>query len=326
MSSLGGKVVSLDENFSVPRLNRKFITRMTGEEISNHNIAGEPLNILCMADGNGFLKNHVYVISDDGIIVDVFAPHTHTSNSTGGSLYDIFRDNYKNIIEIDMSANIFHEAFEMTERSTGTGGLTSGEMETVVDTSAHTKYIQLLTAGTNGTVAGGNNDFVNLIGGGGRIWFGAPLTLQLKYAVSHNTSIAYRMGVGQPLIENTVGLVAQMGFEGCTGTNQLNRIFSCDTTTWSGEDMSNMVPEGAVPFGLRADLYPSSKIVAVDGDGTTVIKTSNPPPVGSATNADAVFRAGVSQLAASSQRWLKLFSLRLVASSYDSQPGIRGWV
>ena len=297
---------------------------MTGTEISNHNIAGEPLNILCIEDGAGFLKGHVYVITDDGVIVDVFAPHAHTSNSNGGSLYDIFRDNYKNIIELDMSANIFRDAFVMTERSTGTGGLTAGTLADEVDNSAHTKYVIATTAGTNGS-GDANLDFVNMIAGGGMIYFGAPLTLQLKYAVSHNTSIAYRMGVGQPLIENTVGNSAQLGFEGCTSTNQMNRAFSADGTTWSGEELSNMVPLGAVPFGLRIDLYPSSKIVATDSDTTPLIKTTNLPPPSSATNADALFRAGIKQLSPSTQRWLKLYALRLVGSSYDSQPSIRGW-
>lgn len=323
MVNLAPKLLSLDETFSIPELNQRFWTRMTGTEISTHNIAGEPLNILCIEDGAGFLKGHVYVITDDGIIVDVFAPHTHTNSSTGGSLYDIFRDNYKNIIEIDMSANIFAAAFVKTERSTGTGGATDGTLIDEVDASANTKYVILTTAGTNATSP--NEDFVNGQAGGGRIWFGAPLTLQIKYAVSHNTSINYRMGVGQPLIENTVGVQAQMGFEGCTGTDQLNRIFSADGTTWSGENMSNMIPSGAVPFGLRADLYPGSKIVATDGDGTNIIKTSNMPPIGTATNANATFRAGVKQLAASSSRWLKLYALRLVGSSYDSTGGIRGW-
>ena len=298
-------------------------TRMTGLEISNHNIAGEPLNILCIEDGSGFLKGHVYVITDDGIIVDVFAPHTHTSSSTGGTLYDIFRDNYKNIIELDMSLNIFAAAFVKTERSTGTGGTADGTLVDAIDTLAHTKYVIATTAGTNATSP--NEDFVNAQAGGGRLWFGAPLTLQLKYAVSHNTSINYRMGIGQPLIENTVGVTAQMGFEGCTGTDQLNRIFSADGSAWSGENLSNMVPTGAVPFGLRADLYPASKIVAIDGDGTTIIKTSNLPPVGTATNSDATFRAGIKQLAASSVRWLKLYAVRVVGSSYDSTGGIRGW-
>jgi len=324
MTNLAPKIVSLDELFSVPELNQRMWTRMTGAEISTHNIAGEPLNILCIEDGSGYLKGHVYVITDDGIIVDVFAPHLHTNSSTGSSLYEIKRENYKNDIELPYSANIFAAAFQSTERSTGTGGSASGTLVDAVDTSAHTKYVILTTAGTNATSP--NEDFVNGILGGNRIWFGAPLTLQLTYAVSHNTSINYRMGVGQPLIESTVGTGAQLGFEGCTGTDQNNRVFSADGTTWSGENMSNMVPSGAVPFGLRIDYYPSSKIVATDGDGTNIIKTTNLPTVGSATNSDALFRAGIKQLAASTSRWLKIYSLRLLGSSYGSQPGIRSWV
>ncbi|MFI5406584.1 MAG: hypothetical protein ACHQ1D_08740, partial [Nitrososphaerales archaeon] len=84
---------------------------MSGSEIAAHNIAGEPMNILCLEDGSGYLKNHFYVISDDGIIADVFAPHLHTDTSTGGSLYEIYRANYKDLIEMDHSINLPAAAF-----------------------------------------------------------------------------------------------------------------------------------------------------------------------------------------------------------------------
>jgi hypothetical protein len=324
MVNLAPKLVSLDETFSVPELQQRTWTRLTGAEIAAHNIAGEPLNILCLEDGSGYLKGHVYVITDDGIIYDVFAPHLHTDNSTGASLYEIKRANYKDDIEMPYAANIFKAAFVMTERSTGTGGLAAGTLDDEVDATAHTKYIKLTTAGTNATSP--NEDVTNIQAGGGRLFFGKPVTLQIKYAVSNNTSINYRMGIGQPLIENTVGVGAQMGFEGCTGTNVFNHAFSADGTTWSvGADLTNMVPTGSIPLGLRIDLYPSSKMVVTDGEGASDIKTTNLPPVGTATNADALFRAGVKQLAASTSRWLKIYALRVVGSSYDSQSGIKGW-
>jgi len=307
---------------------------MTGDEIASHNIAGEPLNILCLDDSAGFLKGHVYVITDDGQIYDIFAPHTH-KDSTSGTLYEIKRDNYKDMIEMDYSINMpavgtslgVGGAWDFTERSAGTGGSANGTIANVVDTSAHTKYTILTTAGTNATGSPTALDVCNAAAGGGRLFFGKPITLQIKYAVSNNTSIAYRMGCGQPLIENSVGATSQMGFEGCTGTNTLNRVFSADGTTWSGENLSDMVPPGSIPLGLRIDYYPSSKIVASDGLGAPpLIKTSNLPPVGTATLADATFRWGVSQLAASSVRWIKIYSMRLVGSSYDAVSGISGWV
>lgn len=284
---------------------------MSGTEIAAHNIAAEPLNIHCIEDGSGYIKNHFYVISDDGIIADIFAPHTH-NDSTAGTLYDIKRANYKDLIEMDYSMNIFVAAFWKTVVGTGT-------LVDNVDTSAHTKYVI-------GTTSGANNDVVNAEAGGGRLFFGKPITLQLKYAVSNNTSINYRMGVGQPLIQNAVGTGVQMGFEGCTGTNVFNRAFSSDGTTWSGSlDLSNMVPAGSIPLGLRIDYYPSSKMVVSDGLGAGDIKTTNLPAVGSATNADSTFRFGVKTLSANT-RWLKIYAMRLVGSSYDNQPGISGWV
>ncbi len=309
MTNLAPKLVSLDETFSVPELQQRTWTRMTGDEIAAHNIAGEPLNILCLSDSAGYLKGHVYVISDDGIIYDVFAPHTH-SDATSGTLYDIKRDNYKDLIEMDYSLNLLAEAFWKSVVGTGT-------LVNAVDTSAHTKYVIATTSAAS-------SDVVNGEAGGGRLYFGKPITLQLKYAVSNNTTINYRMGCGQALMQNAIGVNSMMGFEGCTGTNTLNRVFSADGTAWSGEDMGGMVPTGSIPFGLRIDYYPSSKIVAVDGDGTIIVKTTNLPLVDNATNADATFRFGVKTLAAST-RWIKIYAMRLVGSSYDSTAGIRGW-
>lgn len=309
MVNLAPKLVSLEETFSIPELHQRTITRMTGAEIAAHNAAAEPLNIVCIEDGAGFLKGHFYIIDEDGIIHDVFSVHDHSTTAQGGTLYDIKRANYNNHIEMNMSADIMAAAFIMSRSSTGT-------MADTVDTTANTKYVQWTT-----TTA--NNDWVVGEAGGGRLFFGKPATLQIKYAVSNNTSVTYRMGCGTPRINDNVGTLAQMGFEGCTGTNTLNRVFSADGTTWSGENMSDM--SQPVPFGLRIDWYPSSKIVATDGLGTVVTKISNLPPVGTATNSISTFRVGIKTLTTASRN-LKIYAARLVGDSYDSQSGIQGWV
>lgn len=309
MVNLAPKLVSIVETFSVPELNQRMITRMTGAEIAAHNAVAEPLNIFCIEDGSGYLKGHYYGISDDGIIYDIFAPHNHTSTATGGTLYEIKRDNYNKLIEMDYSGNIFPEAF--FKSVVGTGTITGN-----VDTSAHTKYVQLLTTAAN-------NDATNGELGGGRLFFGKPITFQVKYAISNNTSVAYRMGMGTPRIETNVGTSAQMGFEGCTGTNQLNRVFSADGTTWTGEDMLNMVQSN--PLGLRIDYYPSSKIVATDGLGTVITKITNLPPIATATNSDSFCRTGVKTLTTAARN-LKIYAIRITGHSYDNESGIGGWV
>lgn len=318
MTNLAPKLVTLDQTFSIPSLNQRWITRMSGSEIAAHNIAGEPLNILCIEDGAGFLNGHFYVIGEDGIIRDVFGEHDHTSSAAGGTYYSIKRANYKNDIEFDQSLNISAEPYDFTEIPLAG----AGTFVNAVDGTAHTKYAIATTAGS----AAANNDVCNMSAGGGRLWFGAPLTLQVKYAVSDNTSIAFRIGCGQPKMENAFGITAMLGFEGCTGTNQFVRAFSADGSAWSaGEDMDNMVPTGSIPLGLRIDFYPTSKIVATSGLGTVKFKTDNLPPPSTATQADATFRFGVKQIAASSARWIKLYAARVVGSSYDSQPGISAW-
>ena len=309
MTNLAPKLVTLDETFSVPELNQRWITRMTGAEIAAHNAAAEPLNVLCIEDGSGFLNGHFYVIGDDGIIHDVFAEHLHTDTASGGSLYSIRRANYKNLIECDYSLNIPASAFKAAALSTGT--MTDG-----VDTSGHTKYIQWLTAATS-------NDWTIGELGGGRLRFGAPITLQLKYSVSNNTFTNYRMGIATPRIGNAIGVAPQMGFEGCTGTDILNHAFSSDGTTYLADPMLDMVQ--AVPMGLRMDYYPSSKIIIDDGAGTHIIKTTNLPTVGTATDADNVLRVGIKTLTTATRN-LKIYALRLLGDSYDSQSGVKGWV
>lgn len=281
---------------------------MTGTEIAAHNATAEPLNIFCIEDGAGFLKGHVYCIDEEGVIHDIFTNHTHASTADGGTYYEIKRANYKNMIEENMSLAISASKFKATAASTGA-------MTDEVDTIANTKYIQFLTAATN-------NDWIVGEMGGGRLYFGKPITLQIKYAVSHNSSVTYRMGCGTPRINDNVGTLAQLGFEGCTGTNTLNRVFSADGTTWTGENMSDM--SQPVPFGLRIDYYPSSKIVASDGSGTIVTKTSNLPPTSTATNSISTCRVGIKTLSAATRN-LKLYAIRLVGESYDSTAGLGGW-
>lgn len=309
MVNLATKLVSLEETFSIPELNQRMVTRMTGAEIAAHNTTAEPLNIVCIEDGSGFVKGRFYVIDEDGIIHDTFSNHTHASTADGGTYYEIKRANYKNLIEMDMSLAIFAARFKATPASTGT-------MTDEVDTTANTKYVQFLTTAAN-------NDWIVGEAGGGRLYFGKPITLQIKYAISHNASVTYRMGCGTPRINDNVGTSAQLGFEGCTGTNTLNRVFSADGTTWTGENMSDMVQ--ANPFGLRIDYYPSSKIVASDGSGTIITKTSNLPPTSTATNSISTCRIGIKTLTTATRN-LKIYALRLVGDSYDSQSGIGGWI
>lgn len=307
MVNLAPKLTSITETFSVPELQQRTITRMTGAEIAAHNAIGEPLNIFCIEDGSGYIKGHYYGITDDGIIYDIFAPHNHTSTATGGSLYEIKRDNYKNLIELDYSANIHPEIFWKSVVGTGT---LLGNVDTF------DKYVQFTTSAAN-------NDAVNGELGGGRLFFGKPLTLQIKYGVSTNSSVNYRLGPGTPKIENNVGIGAQLGFEGCTGTNQFNRVHSGSGSAWSAEDMLNMVQ--ANPLGLRIDFYPSSKIVATDGLGTTIVKTTDLPAISTATNSNALCRIGIKTLTTAARNF-KVYALRIVGHSYDNESGITGWL
>lgn len=309
MVNLGGKITTLNQTLSIGELNQKMLTRMTGTEISEHDFQNEPLNVLCIADGAGYITGHIYCADDNGVLRDIFQPHTHLTSANGGSLYDIYKVNYNELIQMDYSTNISKNFFK-------TSGSASSTFDDFLDTTQ--KYI-IATTNT------ATDAYMNAVAGGGRLFFGKSFTLQLEYAVSINDNIAYRMGCGMTPIENAAGSGAQIGFEGCTSgpSPSSNGIASADGTTRTVEYLSAMVQ--SFPMGLRADYNPGAKIVAMDGLGTVVNKTTNLPPISSATLRANTFRASV-KTTNSTAKWLKLYAARLVGASYDSQSGIGGWI
>lgn len=308
MVNLASKILSPTETFSVASLNQRMITRMTGTQISQHNALTEPLNILCIEDGAGFKAGHLYVIGEDQTIRDVFLAHNHYDTASGGSYYEIRKANATDYIEIDYSLNIHHNQFLYSVNDD------PGFLNTVHD--GESRWIEAVTEDeTEGRI--------NFTLGGGRLTFAKPLTLQLKYVLSHNVDMTYRMGIGNALIQNAAGTAAQIGFEGCSATSINNAIASADGTTRSAEYLINMVQ--VVPFGLRFDYTPSSKIVAQDGQGTIVIKTTNLPPIASQSTGYRVFRGGL-RTTNPTPKTLRLYALRIFGSSYDSTGGVKGWI
>lgn len=308
MTNLAAKILSPTETLSVARLNQMLIVRLTGTEISLLNALTEKLNILCIEDGAGFKKGHFYTIGEDQTIRDTFLSHNHTDASTGGSYYDIMKANATDYVEVDYSLNIHHSQFyySLTDDS--------GTFTTEVDSDS--RWVQALTNEST-------DARMNFSLGGGRLTYAKPITMQLKYVLSHNVDLTYRMGIRCALIQNAAGNDSQMGFEGCTATSINNAVFSADGTTRSSEYLINMVQ--SVPFGLRLDYTPSSKIVAQDGQGTIVIKTSNLPPISSQSTGRRVFRGGI-RTTNPTAKTLRLYGVRLFGSSYDSQSGVKGWI
>ena len=310
MTNLATLIESDRETWSVKSLNQRWLTRMTGAEIAEHDFNNVPINILCIQDGGGYLKGHFYWVDDDGEVHDAFKKHTHTSSQDGGSYYEILRANYKNVIGFDHSAGIVKEMFNITN-----GAASRGTVVNQKDTNEG--YIKCDT----GNVA---NDYINLNKMGGRIWFHDPLTLQLKYGVSHDVDSLVKMGVCITDVQNASGNGAQLLFEFCSGGgNTLIGICTADGTDRTTEYLSGVVQ--AVPFGLRADWYPSSKVYAIDGNGNEVNKTTDIPAVGSASTSEGMFKASIKSTN-TTPKTFRLWAARLVAHSFDSSSGIKGWV
>lgn len=296
------------QTFSVPEMRQRTISRMTGLEASNWDFTTKPINFFCTASGAGFLVGHFYMTGNDGTVYDIFRMHTHASGAEGGALYDIIYNNAYYLINWDKSAGVFPADFGMVTNSTGSTLTT--------EMASNQMYSKFLT----GVVA---DDYVNGIVGGGRVSFGSPVTLQLKYAVSHNTGSLVKFGIASTTVENAAGTLAQMGFEHCSASSVNIGVYSADGAVRQTDYLTDVVQ--SVPFGLRLDYFPSSKIVAKNGDGLTVTHTSNLPSISAASNSDNLLRFGI-KTTNTTAKTLKLYSCRLIATSYDNTPTIRGWI
>lgn len=314
VTNLAPEFQSFDEVISLGRMKQMTITRLTGDEIALVDIENDPLNVVCIQDGTSYKKGHFYIITNDGVIFDTFLNHDHSSTDKGGTYYDILKGNYNQVIEMDYSLNMMKAFFDPVVSGTGSA------ITDVVDDTANQKYVQL-TAGTT------LNAYANIRGGGGRIYFGKPITLQTKYQITSNSDVTYRIGTGSDQIQNSVtNSVIQLGFTGCSSTNANNGVYCTDGSVLTVEYMSAMIPPGGNAMGLRLDYYPSSKIDAKDGLGVQDLITTNLPSISAATTSNATFRAGIRVTAAGAAKSLKLYAVRLLGHSYDSQSGIGAWV
>lgn len=308
VTNMAYPIQSDTQTFSVPELRQRTVSRMTGLEASNWDFTTKPINFVCTDDGAGFLKGHFYVTGNDGVVYDVFRNHTHASAAEGGTLYDIINSNAYYLINWDKSAGVSPTDFNMMTASTG-GTLTT-------EAASNQMYAKFLT----GAVA---DDYVNGLVGGGRLSFGSPITLQIKYAASHNTGSLIKFGIASTTVENAAGTAAQMGFEHCSAASVNIGVYSADGAVRTTDYLLDVVQ--STPFGLRLDYLPSSKITAKAANGLTVTHTSNLPSISAASNSDNVFRVGVKSTN-TTPKTLKLYSARFIGTSYDSVVGLNAWI
>jgi hypothetical protein len=296
------------QTFSVPELRQRTVARMTGTEMGNWDFTTKPINVVCLENGAGYLKGHFYVTMNDGTVIDTFIKHFHASSADGGSLYDIYFNTTGTMIDWNQSAGLSLQSFSKVT------GINTSNITTELSSN------QLFAQFATGIVA---DDYINGMVGGGRLSFGAPLTIQVKYAMTHNTAALLKIGTGTTLIENAAGTGTQMGFEHCSASSVNLGVFSADGVSRQTSYMVDVVQ--ANPWGLRLDYYPSSKIIARNGNGLSVVHTSNLPSIAGATNSDNLFRVGV-KTTNTTQKLLKLYAARIFGTTYDATPGIRGWV
>jgi hypothetical protein len=296
------------QTFSVPELRQRTVSRMTGTEMGSWDFATKPINVFCTASGSGYLVGHFYCTGNDGTVYDAFRTHNHSSAAEGSSLYDIMFNSSGSFIDWNKSAGVAPADFGLITLS-GASTLT----EEMASSQMYSKFL-------TGIIA---NDYVNGIVGGGRLFFGSPITMQLKYATSHNTGSLLKFGIASTTVETAAGTLPQMGFEHCSASSVNIGVYSADGATRQTDYLTDVVQ--TVPYGLRIDYYPSSKIIAKNGAGLSVTHTSNLPSISAASNSDNLFRAGI-KTTNTTAKTLKLYAARVYGSTYDSTAGIKGWV
>ncbi|MDR4491337.1 MAG: hypothetical protein R2685_10625 [Candidatus Nitrosocosmicus sp.] len=310
MSNLGDLISTVDDVIPPSVFNAKTIWVTDGDAVPGHD-PEQPVGAVLIRDPgtSGFLSDHLYVRDTaNSAWVDVFKNHLHTSDSDGGSYFDMRSANAKSILEFNFQ-NLRKGQFVNTVTTTGGTATITDQRDS---TTVYTELVSPI-----------NTAYCDMESGGLRLFFGKPFLLQAKYKQFESTNILWRIGCGLSTINNS-GTQAQVGFEGC-GSNTKVTVVSANGTDRSTNDLSDMLQ--ANPLGLRLEYY-VDRIVGYDGLGGLTNKSDNLPPPSTATAGNATFRIGLKAGAttAGQSRAMRVYSGYLLGHVYDSESGLTGWI
>lgn len=310
MSNLADLISNVDSVIPPDVFNAKTIWKPLGTDIPSHDLNQDVGAIVCSGDGSGFLADHMYIINKDKTgWVDVFKQHKHTSDTDGGTLFDIKFGNAKDILEMNFH-NLRKGQFVCTATTTGGTATITDQRDS---TSVYVECVSPISTA-----------YCNMEAGGLRLFFGKPFIMQAKYKVFENTNILWRIGSGLSTIE-TSGSQAQIGWEGCSSDIRY-AVVSANGTSRTPSYGTNMLQSN--PLGLRIEWYPNDKIIATDGLGTLINKTDNLPLVSSSTNENATFRVGhkTTNTSVGTSRAFRIYAANLVGYNFDSSSGVGQWL
>lgn len=229
----------------------------------------------CTVDGGGLLKDHVYQTSADGTqLIDLsgIASHTHTSNSTGGSLVAIYQGNSK---MMDLSLTKVLDLKKAQWLETATSG---GTAEDNTDGTTGERSIRLRTNATSGGAY--MITYPHL-----KIDFSKRALFQFKARIETMTNLALHSGVNADNVTVTDTNTVKFDAEICTTTNNNwhLRTASGSNKTMSDTGIAATTNRVGIKIEHLPDVTPAETDMYVDASAV-FRKTSDIPVSGASAD------------------------------------------
>ncbi len=293
-----GKAFSLNFNdISDDRLNAKMWTTDTDTNLFNMPVKIPGQFMLPTTTGNGLTKNQPCFRSVDNantIIPVGLKIHSHTSDTDtqGGSLVKVFRDNVRNI-DFWFGNTFIKEDFYTNASGTGAAVATS--------TSGSTALINCDTGSAT-------DGYANMRKLGLLLDFSNPSTFSIRFSLlmPNLTNYVMRCGVNSEMINDANDATTRSyGIEACSA-NANYQAWSCDGTTRSTTASAFAVANNDDDV-WRAEHDPSGPSVTYTRNndaGNQIVKTNHIPTSGT-TNSISLFSAGIKSTLAATTKTLQ---------------------
>ena len=178
-------------------------TNLTALDISKHRV------VFCTADGGQFVKDHTYTANaDEDAWIDITAvsSHTHTDDTMGGSIANIYAwNNDWYVLGLTKTNDLKKAQWIETVTSSGT-------IEDATDGTTGERSIRLRPNATSGS--GSTISYPHL-----KANFGKPMLFSTKLRIETATSLALHTGVGADDITAADSNTRKLQAEVCTTTN-----------------------------------------------------------------------------------------------------------
>ena len=253
---------------AVAKLNQMTIISGTGAYLATIVPVDKGQVISCTLDGSIFKANHLYVWNGSQWLDATHVIHTHSDDSTGGSLLTIRKGNTK-YFETDERYIIYPQKIDWIQTIDSGAAITD-------DSTSSVYSIKLDSGTTNGS--GATIRLPSM-----QVDFAKELMFQTKVKLGSITNVATKIGPNMETVTAGDNNNSKVGVESCTATLPNWLLRSANGSNTSTTDTGIAMSTNDIGFKLmhlptipRVDLF-------IDASGTAVQKTTFVPITGNAT-------------------------------------------